>query len=216
MRAPARFRFLLAAGLAALLLSAPAFAQRYFPKGQTVVFAGAVTDAEGRPLGGVTVLLELVHSRFHILAMERKVEGPVQIPATTGEDGRYRLEWDYDPYHNVIGLAVALPVNRAGVEDFEILLRRDVTSKLTAGEAALDVPLVIEEPGYLLWLQSYLAGEASEDEKRLFRELGKPDRLDREERRGRLETGWWYFEEGKVYRFEDGRLERVIPFEPVD
>jgi hypothetical protein len=45
--------------------------------------------------------------------------------------------------------------------------------------------------------------------------MGRPDRIRNVQYPGYLESSWWYFESGKVYRFHDGRLQQVVPFDPV-
>jgi hypothetical protein len=45
--------------------------------------------------------------------------------------------------------------------------------------------------------------------------MGKPDRIRNVQYPRHLESSWWYFESGRVYRFRDGRLEQVVPFDPV-
>lgn len=56
----------------------------------------------------------------------------------------------------------------------------------------------------------------SADEKRIYEEMGKPDRVDRLELSGgEEEVAWWYFERGRSYHFRAGRLEQVVEFDPV-
>jgi hypothetical protein len=64
-------------------------------------------------------------------------------------------------------------------------------------------------------LRELLASIKSDDERRVYDEMGKPDKVERVVYPGRTEVSWWYFDAGRVYRFQDGRLEQVVPFEPV-
>ncbi len=123
--------------------------------------------------------------------------------ATSGQDG--------------VGAPSGRPSDHDG---FEILYRIDVTERVRQGVAAeggtrdivVVTPLVVEETGDLGWLRGLLDGSAGAEESRIFREMGRPDRIDSHEGGA---TAWWYFEAGKVYRFRDGALEQVEHFEPI-
>lgn len=189
---------------------------RAFRKGERITITGRLLAPDDRPLAGVTVLLELRRTTSTLLGLKPKTEEPVQIPSTTGPGGEISIGWSFDPFYDSIGLAVALPVQREGREDFEIFERRDITPAIAQGLSPVAVDLVLERPGYLEWLRLYLEGKASTDEVKVFREQGRPDRVDRELRRGGVvEMGWWYFAKGQCYRFKNGRLDQVIPFEPL-
>lgn len=186
-----------------------------FRKGERIKISGRLTTPDERPLVGVAVLLELRRTKTGVFGRKPASEEPVQIPATTGPGGEFSIDWSFDPYYDKVELAVALPVQKEGREDFEIFDRRDLGLALAHGRSPIAVDLVLERPGYLEWLRLFLDGEASAEETKVFREHGRPDRVDREQRRGALETAWWYFEQGKCYRFKEGRLDQIIPFEPV-
>lgn len=189
--------------------------ERSFRKGERITIAGRLTTPDARPLAGVTVLLELRRRTAGVFGLNPKTEGPVQIPTTTGPGGEFSIDWSFDPHYDSVALAVALPIRIEGREDFEIFDRREIGPALAHGSSPLVVDLVLEHPGYLEWLRLYLDGKASPEEAKVFREVGRPERVDRELRRGKVEMGWWYFDKGKCYRFKDGRLDQVIPFEPI-
>ncbi len=191
-------------------------------KGDHVLFSGQVTGTDGEPVANVTVLLELSRSTFSMRRFKRIKKNTMRIPVTATVDGRYLHDWRWDGYYNTFELAVAVPVKRnaAGHDDFEILHRTDVTERvrLTAPpkEGKRDIvvvtPLVVEQTGDLAWLRGLLGGSAGAEENRVFREMGRPDRVDTHEGES---TAWWYFEAGKVYRFRAGALEQVEHFEPI-
>ncbi len=212
----------LLAALAGLWLAAsPAMAWPWdggYRKGDHVLFSGQVTGSDGKPVSGVTVLLELSRTSFSVRKFKQVTKNTLRIPVTTTVDGRYLHDWRWDGYYNTFELAVATP---AAQGEFEVLHRVDVTERVRAsapekGAAERDVavvtPLAIEGTGDLGWLQRLLDGDASDEEQRIFREMGQPDRVDVHERGG---SAWWYFEAGKVYRFRDGALEQVEHFEPI-
>ena len=60
-----------------------------------------------------------------------------------------------------------------------------------------------------------MASVRTDDQRKVYQEMGKPDRIRNVQYPGHLESSWWYFESGRVYRFRDGRLEQVVPFDPV-
>jgi hypothetical protein len=64
-------------------------------------------------------------------------------------------------------------------------------------------------------LRAFVDSIDSDDERRVYREQGKPDRV--EARTGAAdEAAWWYFESGRVYRFRDGALVATESFDPVE
>ncbi len=46
--------------------------------------------------------------------------------------------------------------------------------------------------------------------------MGRPDRLKTFDYPDYEEVSWWYFADGKAYRFRDGKLDQVVHFEPVE
>ncbi|MCG8462248.1 MAG: hypothetical protein MI919_38685, partial [Holophagales bacterium] len=122
------------------------------------------------------------------------------------------VEWQWDGHHNTFTLAAGHEVELGGRPDFEILARRDVTPLVNQGGGELE--LTVEKAGYARWLGTYLDGRASDDEVRLFQDMGRPDRISLDPREPG-ESAWWYFSIGKVYRFADGALDQVTHFEPV-
>ncbi len=188
-------------------------------KGEVVTLTGRVTDAEGQPLPNVSVVLEVSRRSFQLLRFwkskqAREKTDTLRIPTAADQDGNYRFDWRWDPYYDTFELAVALPVRKGGKEAFEVFHRHDATAGVRQANP-VDVALRVADTGYLGWLRRFLAGQASDDEKRIFRDLGRPDRVDVEEHSAGTEVSWWYFEAGKVYRFLGGRLDQVVHFEPV-
>ena len=51
-------------------------------KGDVVTISGQVSDASGRTLGGVTVLLEVSHRSFRLKTFSRETSDTLQVPAT--------------------------------------------------------------------------------------------------------------------------------------
>ncbi len=194
----------------------PAQARDRYRRGEIVRFQGRVVAADGAPLNAVTVLLEA--SRYAIKlrriswrGLGREKEGMVQLPTTTTGNGEYGLDWTWDDYYNRFELVAALPVQRAGQPDYEVFVRIDVTERVQQG-SPVEQLLRIEESHYLAWLRRYLEGQASADEMRIYREMGRPDQLHAEAD----ETSWWFFAAGKVYYFKAGALRQVTHFDPVE
>lgn len=178
--------------------------------GDRIVVEGTVVDPSGEPLADVQVLLEVSRERFSLRRMGRVEGEPLRLPARTGDDGRFAVDWTWDPHYNRFELAVGLEKKGGG---FEILERRDLTSAMKTGRVP-EQQVVVENAGFLRWLGAYLDGRASDDEIEIYRERGRPDEV-RPSEHFPDETTWWYFAAGKSYRFVGGALERVVHFEPI-
>ena len=200
---------LMAAGAAA-----PVFAARY-DQGQRVQVTGVVSDAQGRPIPDVRVTLEVTRTYFSVRQLRRTEDKEVRrVSATTGASGEYTLEWPWDSYFNHFELVVGVTVRARSGDRLEELSRQDITRRLTAGSPAV-VAVTIENRKFLDDFRGFLATIRTDDQRKVYQEMGKPDRVRNVQYPGHLESSWWYFESGRVYRFRDGRLEQVVPFDPV-
>jgi hypothetical protein len=192
-----------------------AAAARY-AQGERVQVTGNVTDAQGRPLSDVRVTFEATRTYFSVRELRRTEDKEVRrVSATTNAAGQYTLEWPWDSYFNHFVVVVGVPVRtRGGSERMEELSRQDVTRRVLAGSPAV-VGVTVENRQFLDTMRQFLASIQTEDQRKVYQEMGKPDRIRNVQYPGHLEASWWYFESGRVYRFRDGRLEQVVPFDPV-
>lgn len=202
----------LALGLLCLLWSAPASAA---PKtGDVIRIEGQVVDSQNRWVSRVDVLLEASRTKFSLRKLER-VEGDeiLRLPVKTDDEGRFTFDWRWDSHYNTFSLGVGLEVQRGGRPDFEVVESLDISDLVRSG-GPVRVRLEVPEAGYLRWLRSYLEGKATADEEKVYREQGRPDRVEWSTHFPG-ETTWWYFAEGEVYRFRKGAFDRVEHFDPV-
>lgn len=209
-------RLLLAASLlaAALLPGVSPLAAASYAQGERVQLTGVVSDPAGQPLANVRVVLEASRTYFSLRHLRREQGEMRRVSTTTNAQGEYSLDWPWDSYFNRFELVVGVPVRKAREDRVEELQRVDVTRRVLAGSPVVS-SIVVENAELVRKLREFIASVASDDERRVYDEMGRPDKVERVQYPGRLETSWWYFDAGRVYRFRDGRLEQVVPFEPV-
>ncbi|MFW6176007.1 MAG: hypothetical protein ACOC7L_04210 [Acidobacteriota bacterium] len=204
----------------ALLLSAlPAQAlsllgSRY-ETGQRVEVTGLVTDPEGRPLEDVQVVLELAREVFSLRELGRTTKKVTPVTTTTNAQGEYTIAFPWDEYYNRFDLVVGVPVRGRNGERFTELERVDLTRRLEKGSPVV-ATVTVDNASFIRNLREFLATVDSEDEQRVYEELGRPDRVRETQSPDQSETSWWYFEVGRVYRFVDGTLRGTERFEPVE
>jgi hypothetical protein len=192
----------------------PAAAAR-FDQGQPVQFTGVVSDRQGAPLEGVTVVLEISRRQFSMRDLKRIEKETRRVSAVTGAGGSYTLQWPWDSYFNRFELVVGIPVRKPGGERLVELARADVTARLRGGTPVVSA-VVVEDRKLIDTLRTFLASLRSADERRVYQDQGKPDEVKRTNfGTSSSEASWWYFDQGKMYRFKDGRLVQVVPFDPV-
>jgi hypothetical protein len=201
--------------LAASATTVPAAAARY-AQGERVEVTGAVTDAQGQPLADVRVTFEATRTYFSLRELRRTEDKEVRrVSATSNAAGQYTVEWPWDSYFNHFEVVAGVPVRtKGGGERLEELARQDVTRRVLAGSPAV-VSVTVENRKAFDSLRQFLASIQTEDQRKVYQEMGRPDRIRNVQYPGHLEASWWYFESGRVYRFRDGRLEQVVPFDPV-
>ncbi|MEM9593008.1 MAG: carboxypeptidase-like regulatory domain-containing protein [Acidobacteriota bacterium] len=211
---PARTPLIAAvAALLALLCAAPWAAAEDLKTGTKVPIGGKVVDADGQPVAGVTVLLEVSRTYFSLRKMKEIRGDRLKLPTSTDRQGGFHFDWRWDQHHNTFELAVGLEVRRDARDDFEIVDRRSVTETVLAG-GSRDFVLEVEDAHYLRWLRRFLDGDASAEETRIFELHGRPDRLEMAADAPGVST-WWYFSLGKAVRFRDGSVEQETAFDPV-
>ncbi|HVS03686.1 MAG TPA: hypothetical protein VMT16_13025 [Thermoanaerobaculia bacterium] len=185
-----------------------------FASGETVQVTGMVTDARGTPLRDLDVVLEASREGFGLEPLGGGTREVSRGATRTDRQGEFGLEWGWSRRYNRFELVVGVPVSTGAGERLHELERVDLTRRLRQG-SPVAVPLVIEDTSFLATLRGFLASLSSPDEKRVYQEMGKPDRVDEVDFPDRREASWWYFDRGKVYRFVDGRLAEVDEFEPI-
>jgi hypothetical protein len=204
-------------GLLGLLLAgalAPASAAPY-AQGERVQITGVVADAQGRPLPEVRVTFEATRTYFSVRSLRRTADKEIRrVSTTTNAGGVYTMEWPWDSYFNHFEVVVGVPVRTRGGERLEELARQDATRRVLAGSPAV-VAVTVENRQFLDTFRQFLASLQTDDQRKVYEEMGKPDRIRNVQYPGHLESSWWYFESGRCYRFRDGRLEQVVPFDPV-
>lgn len=194
--------------------SAADAAKRY-RDGDMVPIRGAVTDGAGQPIAGVQLRLEASRSGISITRMRKLLYNPVVVGVETDSLGQFRIDWKWHRYYNHFVLSAIVPLRKPGGEvDERALVTENITLRVEQGATTL-APLVIADTSLLDAVRAFEAEIDSDDERRVYTEQGKPDRVEVVDYADRQEEAWWYFEHGEVYRFTDGRLVGSDSFEPV-
>ena len=202
---------LLAGGCA----STPAVGGRFpYDAGDAVTIQGVVADAAGKRLDDLQVVLEASRLGVGVYPPGQRKREIVTGSTRTDREGQYGLELTWNGRFNHFELVVGVPVATPQGEVLQELSRQDITRRVRQG-TPVAIPVTLEDTAFLTTLREFLASLRTQDEQRTYRETGKPDRVDRVKYPDREETAWWYFRLGKVYRFSDGRLQRVEDFAPV-
>ena len=186
-----------------------------YAEGERVVVQGVVADAAGSPLRDLDVVLEASNTGVGFYPPGKRQRELVKGGTLTDGSGTYALELSWNDRFDHFELVVGTPVATPPGETLQELARTDITRRVMQG-SPVAVPVTIENTTFLTSLRAFLASLRTADEQRVYRETGKPDRVDDVKFPDRAEAAWWYFELGKVYRFNDGRLVKVEDFPPVE
>ncbi|MDX1632168.1 MAG: hypothetical protein R3234_09915 [Thermoanaerobaculia bacterium] len=194
----------------------PVDAARFpYEEGERVELTGIVRDGAGEPLQDLTVVLEAARTGFRLRPFGRAPREIVRGQTETDSDGEFGLEWNWKRGFDRFSLIVGVPVREESGDSLHVLERMDVTRRVLQGSPVAVSP-VVDDTTFLEKLRSFLADVDTEDEERIYSEMGRPDRMETVEYPDRRETSWWYFEEGKVFRFVDGSLMGSREFDPVE
>lgn len=185
-----------------------------YASGDPVRVQGVIRDSKGRPQADLRVTLEASRVGFAVYPWGRHKREVATGSAQSTATGEFGLQFPWNRRFNRFELVVAVPVATAQGEELQELWRNDITRRVLQG-SPVAVPVTLEDTKFLDTLREFLGSLRTDEERRAYRQTGKPDRVDRVTFPDHLETAWWYFRAGKVYRFRDGRLEKVEEFAPV-
>jgi hypothetical protein len=207
-------RSALAATLAVALLGAPADARSTPAEGDRVVITGVVADRAGTPIAGLEVTLEASRTSFDVRAMRREKAEIRRVSAQTNARGEFSIEWPWTPGFDLFELVAGVGLRGSTGERFSEFARGDVSRRVRQGGQVI-AALEVQDTALLEALRGFLAELTSDDERRIYEEMGRPDSIDRVNGSGWTEATWWYFATGRACRFRDGRLVQVQEFDPV-
>ena len=204
---------------AALLLAAatgPATAARSpYAQGDEVLFTGVVTDAAGLPLPDLQVTLEASRAVLRVARLGRVRENTTKLATVTDARGEFSLPWRWDDYYNRFDLVVSVPLRTSAGDQLVELQRVDLSRRTKQGSPVVSA-VQVDDTELVERRREFLAALDSADERRVYEQAGQPDRMDRASFPTFEEVTWWYFRHGRAYRFHDGTLRQVIPFDPVE
>ncbi len=214
-RSPHRFQAAIAVALA-IVLGAPMPSEAGKKKGDKLVFQGLVTDRRGEPLEGVRVVFEAAKRKRSLGTMKKKPYGLVRKSELSAADGSFSFEWEWLGYYNAFRLrAVEGTGSVRADESYETLETVDVTDEVKKSNS-ISANLIVEDSEFVYEHRAFMEEWRSEDMRRVYADFGKPDRVDRHHGADGDEATWWFFERGKVYRFDAGALTTVEDFVPVE
>jgi hypothetical protein len=198
-----------------VLLTAPtgAGAGPYI-EGDFIEITGTVTDGAGTPIPDVHVAFRAAKKSFSVYRFGQTTKDEVSDRTKTDRGGQFKFRWRWVEYYNRYEILVGIPRRSAAGDSFEILSQLDISRRIRKGSPVV-VALTVEEGEFLDGLRAFLASIDTEDERRIYDEMGNPDRVQTIEHSDYDEISWWYFGVGETYRFHDGVLQQVVHFDPV-
>jgi len=185
-----------------------------YVEGDFIEITGTVADASGVPIPDVHVIFRAAKKSFSVSKFGKATRDEVRQQTSTDPHGQFSFRWRWVEYYNRYEVLVGIPRRSAAGESFEILSQLDISKRIKKGSPVV-VALTVQEGEFLDNLRDFLASVDTEDERRIYNEMGNPDRVQTIEHPTHDEISWWYFQAGKAYRFRDGELQQVVHFEPV-
>ena len=202
-------------GILALLAAPAAVSAGPYVEGEYIEITGTVADASGLPIPDVHVLFRAAKKSFSISQFGNATRDQVQQKTQTDPHGQFSFRWRWVDYYNRYDIQVVVPRRSAAGNSFDVLSQLDISKRIRKGSPVV-VALTVEEGEFLDNLRDFLATIDSDDEKRIYDEMGNPDRVQTIEHPTHDEISWWYFRAGKAYRFREGELQQVVHFDPVE
>ena len=190
--------------------STAASAKSPYRRGEKLQISGTVVDGNGEPVAGVDVVLVAAKRQFAIGSFRRDDSAEATLDGASDDSGRFALDWTWNRYYNAFRIEAVI---RLGGEDGAtvdyVVGSLDVTSAVKS-RGVTGLELTIDRMNTLANGRAFLASLESDDLRSIYKDMGKPDRVDRLELAKGVEVAWWYFERGRSYHFLDGELESKV------
>jgi len=206
-------RALVATAVSAVLLALPVGSKAQTAP-RTIDISGVISDPAGHPLPEVTVVFEAARRGLSLRGLRMETGKTEERRAVTNQRGLYTVHWPYDPFFNHFEVRVEIPVRKPDGEHSEILAHAEL-SNVGSGSNPVVANLTVQRAELLRSLKEFLAQIDTADERSVYQKMGKPDEVDRHQASGQEESAWWYFEAGKVFFFQSGKLQETRQFTPV-
>lgn len=213
-----------------------------YSEGEEIEITGTAIDEDGGAVVGAMIVLRAsrVGWSFRAINLEdkgRTVKDTTERSTRTDANGRFTIPWRWHDYYNRFELLAGTASERGGKTMFAQKARIDLTSRIRQGSPVVtsftlapssgssrvaSPPPTPAPPRAQAPARPSSAAErfneaaSSDDERRILREMGQPDRVEVFDGPAAQEVTWWYFRLGKAYRFVDGDLDEVSSFEPVE
>ena len=186
-----------------------------YVEGDFIEITGTVSDGTGTPIPDVHVVFRAAKKAFSPSQVFTKAtKDEVSDRTKTDRGGQFKFRWRWVEYYNRYEILVGIPRRSAAGDSFEVLSRLDISKRIRKGSPVV-VALTVEEGEFLDNLRSFLASVDTDDERRVYDEMGNPDRVQKIEHSDYEEISWWYFEAGQTYRFREGALQQKVHFDPI-
>lgn len=185
-----------------------------YEDGQMIEITGSVTDSAGSAIPDISVVFHASRRAFTVSKFGRATRDQVEMRTVTDQDGQFSFDWRWLDYYNRFELKTGVPTRSSAGESFEVLAKLDLRDRIQQGSPVV-TSLVIDDTEFLASLRDFLDSIDSDDEERIYNEMGNPDRVQDIDYGDGIEITWWYFQVGKAYRFRSGALVQVVDFDPI-
>ena len=108
-----------------------------YRRGETIEINGTVADTAGAPVEGMTVVLLASHRSYELRSLRRVEKGLVRVAVTTDAQGRFAIEWTWNPYYDTFRIRAegtsAAPPDAGGGPHGVVLTEVDLTPRIGEG-----------------------------------------------------------------------------------
>lgn len=175
---------------------------------------GSVLDAAGQTLEGLQVVLTASKVSLSIKPFGRVPRKFSERTVLTNKNGEFTVQWPWERGYNRFELKVGVPYRDGAGDRLYVLETRDLTKRVKASRSVV-VMVQIVDTSFIEARKRFMETLVSADQRRIYQELGQPQRADTVNTGEQTEVTWWYFKVGRLYRFADGELIEEKDFEAV-
>ncbi len=185
-----------------------------------VVIKGKVRDENGNPVAYADIVVFPKENFLNfIVSLPSKIRGYEKpklkgiLFSRTDKNGKFELSLEVERWRSNYIIEAGFFARKEG-KDMFYSLGRSVVKRLHKKVIAYS-EIVIHNRKFFDDFKRFVAELDSSKEKEIYNKYGIPERIDRYFVGKKSEVVWWYFSQGKAFRFRDGELIKVEEFDPV-